>query len=119
MKCCLKIHTDIINSKRIKIALKNSLIIIGVCLFVFGLSWHFIIIFQVGTIFLLNDICDLRKIMEAPPLGTATPRWIMEGACNWLPTAVLTSSASTSAGIVLTIGGFILLKKKQKSLKQG
>jgi len=91
--------------------LKKSLIIIGLCLLVFGFSWHFVKIFDTGSIFLLDDICNF--IREPPPLGTPPPVWMIEGACNWLPIAVLGSYASTSGGIVLIIGGFIIRKKKE------
>ncbi len=97
--------------------MKNSLIIAGIIVILFGLLWHFIPLFQVGTIFELNDICELKKEMNipsSPAAGTATPQWMSDGACMWLPFAVLVSFASTSGGIVLIIGGFIVRKKKQK-----
>lgn len=92
--------------------MKKSLIIIGVCLVLFGLLWHFIPLFQVGTIFLLDEICN--RFNEPPPLGSPTPQWRLEGACNWLPVAVMGSYVSTSGGIVLIISGFIVRRKKQK-----
>ncbi len=83
--------------------MKKSLIIIGACLVVFGLSWHFIQIFQTGTIFLLNEICESHVVVTNPAAGRSEPQWMLDGACMWLPFAVTGSYASIGVGVVLII----------------
>lgn len=94
--------------------MKNSVSIAGIIVILFGLSWHFIPLFGTGTIFLLNEVCESQVVVTNPVAGSSTPQWMLDGACMWLPFAVLVSFASISGGVVLIIGGFIVRKKKQK-----